>query len=179
MVEGGLKPFNWNKQSRQAAWLLGRTTLRTPAIAAEVGVTPETVRKWHKHPGFKDRVRDYEEEELADARRAKYSRRSDRVFALSTELEQQDEIFKQRATDVTEYERGKQGLETGRVVRQYKGFGNGEFLEIRTEYMVDNATVKERRELLKQLAMELGEWNEKGEEQVDSHISILFTEKEQ
>lgn len=174
------KPLHWSKERKQAAWLLGRTTLRAREIAENVGVSVETLYSWRAHPEFKDAVRKHEEEELEEARRVRYARRSDRILALSHELQQIDEVFTARASDVAPYEADKHGLETGRVVRQYKGFGNGEFLEIKTEYAIDTPAIKEKRELLKQLAQEVGEWNDKPDPNAvtESQITIQFTERE-
>lgn len=55
------------------------------------------------------------------------------------------------------------GGDTGLLVRTEKMIGAGENARVITEYRVDNGTIKEYRETMKQSAIERGEWTEKKE----------------
>src|SRR5690606_31843007 len=107
---------------------------------------------------------------------------SGRIIALDEEIQAIDKIYAARALDFETTGDGKHtGGETGRVVRKRKAIGGGEWTEFITEYEVDTGTMKERRELLKQLAQEMGQWVDKGEivgEGMGGNISIVFEERE-
>lgn len=66
------------------------------------------------------------------------------------------------------------GGETGLLVRQHKVVGVGPMAEAVTEYVADTAVTKERRELHKQAAQELGQWREKHEHTGEDGAPLLI-----
>jgi hypothetical protein len=98
---------------------------------------------------------------LADAHQAAKSAglavRLERVRRLQRLASGLEQIIEERAEDPDMD--GIPGGETGLVIKKIKGIGGADNFREVEEYEPDVATIKELRELHKQIAMELGEWN--------------------
>lgn len=80
------------------------------------------------------------------------ARKAVRIQKLESLCEKLDQVMKERSADESMQE--VPGGKTGLIVREYKG------LDLPV-YKVDTAVIKEVRDLLKQIAIETGEWTEK------------------
>ena len=80
-----------------------------------------------------------------------------RVDMLTDLAERYMQLIRERAEEMA----GEiAGGGTGLLVRTVKTIGTGRNQETITEYRADTAVTKELRETIKQLAIELGQWNE-------------------
>jgi hypothetical protein len=80
-----------------------------------------------------------------------------RVDVLTDIAERYGRLIRERAEEMA----GEiAGGGTGLLVRTTKQIGTGRNAETITEYRADTAVTKELRETIKQLAIELGQWNE-------------------
>lgn len=91
-----------------------------------------------------------------------------RMQRLNRRWEKGHEVIEARAADPAM--QNVPGGPTGLLVRTYKQIGVGRDAETVEEYAVDTATLRELREMEKQAAQELGQWN-------DDHAGQELTQK--
>jgi len=157
------RPFAWTKTRETAAFLVADDRLKDEEIAAKVGVTGRQLDRWKVHPEFAERVREHVAAWKAEIRRRGLAIKERRVESLIRDFE---------ATEVIVQERGKQldqellpddersayagGARTGFIARDWKGKD-----ATAPVYQFDAALMRERRELRRQIAVELGDWVER------------------
>lgn len=162
-------PFDWDGKKETAAYLLGATSNSFREVAKSVDVSVDTMREWRRHPDFQTRVKEYEDEELDEVRRHSYARKSNRVRGMIKQIEDIDAVVQARSRqlvhgELDDPETSMTGVYTGQIVVQKRALGTGEFMEVTTDYTFDALMAKERRESMKHLAQELGQWVEKSEQ---------------
>jgi hypothetical protein len=170
-----------------AARLVAQDTLLDRAIALECGVVKSTLERWKNKPAFRSAVERHRlawrqlilEEGIADKAR--------RIERLQKRWDAIDSVFRQRAQEAAELLRemwdledkeanednplAKQilkeqiamlrenlgaGMDTGIVCRERRSVGDS----VETFFRVDVSTLNEERQIAKQAAIELAQWQE-------------------
>lgn len=109
-------------------------------------------------------VEDLRQRMLESLKRRAISHAEVRVARLNKDWLKLQRVFEARATapemqDVP-------GGETGLLVRNVKGVGQGDKFQLVDVYEVDTASLKELREMEQQAAKELGQWVERNASEV-------------
>lgn len=149
--------FKWTKQRLRAAQLLAEDSLTGEEIAQELGVNRATLHRWSVRPEFAARIAEINEATAAALIKKGVRVKANRLEKLNTAVEKIEALIAARASDM----KTVPGGETGLLVRRKKIIGSGENAQSIDEYQADMAVIKEYRELLKQAAIELGEWTER------------------
>jgi DNA repair exonuclease SbcCD ATPase subunit len=149
--------FEWTAQREQAAQLVADDRLSNDEIAAKVGVSAKQLERWKENLGFMQRVEEHVALWRERIRRHGLAVKERRINSLIADF---------NATEVILEERGKQldgaadaaqdpyagGARTGFITRDFKGKDADT-----PGYSFDAALMRERRELRRQIAQELGE----------------------
>lgn len=156
--------FKWSGKSSEAAQLLAEGSLTHADIAAKVGVSRQTVSRWLQNHEFAACVDSIIDDYRKAVRRRGLAVLERRVDALNDRWVRMRKVIDDRAADPDMAE--VPGGTTGLLVKDYKTVGSGESAVVRTIYSVDTGLLKEIREHEKQAAQELGQWVEKGSQEV-------------
>jgi hypothetical protein len=150
------KPFKWGPVSIKAAVMLAEEKLHEE-IAAQCDVHRATILRWLSNPQFSQRVAELQAVlcQAIVARGAANKVR--RLEKLLDQLACIDRIIAERAAWFETNQPDVPGGGSGLLARDFKKIGH----EIREVHRFDAALSKERREVLKQIAIEKGEWTEK------------------
>ncbi len=146
--------FAWTAPRRRAAFLVAEDTLRDVEIAAQVGVTRRQLTRWKAHPLFAERVAALAAEQDAAVRERGITEKQVRVADMGELRRRLWGILDERAADPLM--QGVPGGTTGLLERRTRVVGAGG--QVAVEYHVDVALVRELRAVLKQAALEMGEW---------------------
>lgn len=150
--------FEWTKPKVEAAELLAARNLPTHEIAERVGIARSTLWEWKRLPEFAARVEEIVEEHRAETRRIGIADKERRLAALNDRWNRLRRVIEERAEDPAVA--AAPGGTTGLMVRQLKSVGAGDSAIVVEEFSVDTGLLKELREVEKQAAVELGQWNE-------------------
>lgn len=145
----------------KAAQLVALDALTDEEIAAQVGISRSTLKRWKAEPEFMADVESFLEAFRAKVRRQGIAILERRVQSLNNRWRRLEEVMRARAEDPSMQH--VPGGNTGLLVRTYKQIGSGESAQIMEEYEVDAALLREFREHEKQAAQELGQWIDKKE----------------
>jgi transcriptional regulator with XRE-family HTH domain len=126
--------FEWTGERERASELLAARNLTHQKIADSVGIARSTLWEWRRIPEFAARVEEITEENRAETRRIGIADKERRLAALNDRWARMRRVIEERADDP----------ETAEVV----------------EFAVDTGLLRELREIEKQAAVELGQWNE-------------------
>lgn len=151
--------FKWDETKETAAVLLAVGELTNEEVAEKVGVDRVTLYRWSLLQEFKDRITANQEEIRKRVFSEGVADLAGRVRRYNKRWNQINRIFEARAADATHA--GVPGWETGLLCHEQKSIGSGELATVIDQYKVDVGTIKEERELAKQAAQELGQWEEK------------------
>ena len=177
--------FEWNTKRDQAAVDVARDQETEEAVATALGVTRMTLWRWKQHPAFQQRVEQHRAEFRAVVRRRGIAVIENRVERLDRDWRKMRAVIESRAEEAKSQRAANEamieealrlgsderqiaklerelpyvapGMESGLVVRDYKG--NGPF--IREVFAVDTGLLAEIRAHEQQAAKELGQWVEK------------------
>jgi hypothetical protein len=130
-------------------------------IAEAVGVSRATIARWKKQPAFIDRVAAIVAATAAALESEGIRMREQRLLAAESDFRRMQQIIDERAGDA-EFA-SVPGWKSGLLVHDVKSIGGGEYATRVDLYKFDAALVKERRELLQHVAIEMGQWTEKRE----------------
>lgn len=149
MIDKGL--FKWDSKKESAAQLIARAELTNEEVAEQVGIGVATLYRWKDYQEFQERVT----ENVAAFREAALKQEIGdlvkRIGRYNKRWQQIDQLIKERSTD--EKNQRVAGGTTGLLAMDIKGEVN--------VWKFDAALLKEERELAKQAAIELGQWQEK------------------
>lgn len=152
--------FTWTGTKSRAAFLCAEDVLTDEQIADDVKIKRSTLSLWKKHPDFESRIAQHVAEIQERVRTEGLGRLDKRKAELEDTVRRINELIEARGADMA----GEiPGGETGLLVRQYKSIGTGPNARQVTEYPVDAALLREKREYLKQIAQDAGQWSEKRE----------------
>jgi len=156
--------FRWTKQLEEAAVLIADGMMTHQEIADKLGVHRVTVTVWNSDPKFKARVAELIEAFRISTLNFAISRREKRVAALQDRWSKLQRVIEERSTNpkLAKVEGGTTGL----IVHNVKGLGKGDDFQLIDLYEVDTGLLKELREHEKQAAQELGQWVEKGSQEL-------------
>ena len=155
-----MDPFPWTEQTELAASLIAQGNLSLEDIAARVGVVRRSLYAWRQNPEFKARVDSEIGEFRNEARRIGIATMERRLSALNDRWNRLRRIIEARADDPDMV--GVPGGSTGLVIiDQIRGVGEGENFRLISTYAVDTGLLREVREIEKQAAIELGQWQVK------------------
>lgn len=156
--------FDWTKPKVEAAELLAARNLPTHEIAERVGIARSTLWEWKRIPEFAARVEEIVEEHRAETRRIGIADKERRLAALNDRWNRLRRVIEERAEDPDMAE--APGGTTGLMVRTIKsvrvsdaGRDEPKTADV-VEFAIDTGLLKEIREIEKQAAVELGQWNE-------------------
>lgn len=159
--------FVWDADSTQAAADLAEG-MRVSEVAARAGIGPGTMKKWREHPEFAARVEEHRKafrELVWNHSIARKEVRIAKLVAVSEGIEDVIEARKKRALQATADAAAKAAAGeigsapfdeelTGLMVEHPTANG--------TEIKFDRGLVAEYRDVLKQVAIEKGEFQEQG-----------------
>lgn len=151
------RPFRWTGRTLTAARLVAEDLLSDHRIAARVGVDRRQLTRWRQHPEFAARVNTLVAAMGERSLRFAIARQHRRVKALNERWEKLKQIVRQRAA--APEMANVPGGTTGLLVRKVKSIGAGDNAREVEEFEVDTGLLKEIRELEKQAAQELGQWD--------------------
>lgn len=157
-MKKGEAEFQWNAKRERAAALVADDSLSDEQIAAELKVGRATLARWKDRPEFIARVREIVESVRAALEAKGIAARQNRIDALNERHELMREVIRQRASA---YQGEGVGGSTGLIVKDVKGIGRGYDFQVVEVYGVDTGLLRELREHEKQMAQELGEWQER------------------
>lgn len=149
-------------QQEEAAALVAADQLTDQEICDELGLkSRKTLWNWKQTQTFTARVDAFKGEVRAAVRASGIAVIENRVAHLADRHRRMQRVIRERAAD--ESFKDVPGGGTGLLLRTYKKVGSGEDSQLVPEYAVDTALLKEMRETEKQVAIELGQWQEKQE----------------
>jgi len=151
--------WTWDENRRLAAQLIAEGELYDAEIAARVGVARQTIWVWRQSPEFLAGVDAEINATNAALRRRRISHVEQRIAALNDRWLRLQRVIAARSTD-PKYVKGAGGG-TGLLAHKIKAVGSGDNTLIVDEFEVDTGLLKELREIEKQAAIELGQWEEK------------------
>lgn len=149
------------EQQVYAARLLAEARDTSEAIAAKIGVTDRTLRRWKADPAFQKKVQEYAEDWRRDARTEGVADPDWRMRELQDHYLRLKRAIEKRGD--SEGMAAVPGGDSGLVTVTYKmetrvdERGN-RVSEPVPEYAIDNATSAEMRAILQQAAIERGQW---------------------
>jgi len=176
--------WHWNETRELAAQLLSDGRYSYDQIGKKVGRDPRNVKRWAARPEFKARVAEHVAKFQAEISKTGLALKSGRIHALKCEAARVLRVYRQRSEDyatATVRDPAKEGGvttfripggDTGLVIPVPKA--GGEML-----YAVDTATMGRYLAVLREIAIEQGEYKQKiehsGAVQVD--LSMLTDEE--
>lgn len=150
--------FEWTPIRIEAAELIAARNLTYTEIAERLEIDRTTLWNWRNDAEFAARVEAITEEYRAETRRIGIADKEKRLAGLNDRRNRLLRVIEARA-DADEYQVAPGGS-TGLLARTLKCLGSGDNATIVAEFAVDTGLLKELRELEKQAAVELGQWNE-------------------
>jgi hypothetical protein len=156
-----IRNFKWTKQNVKAAHLVAANELTHKKIAAEVGVSPRALANWLEVPTYRSFISRLIESTRKQLAQRYVAQQDQRISSYISDFERTDALIKARAADPEMC--AAPGGNTGLLTRDVKSIGSGENAEIVDVYEFDAALMRERRELRKAVAEELGQIVQKHE----------------
>ena len=161
--------FAWTEQTRNAASLLAQASMTRVQVAARLGVDERTVRRWLERDEFRARVDEIGAEIAAEVKRIGVATVIGRVRAMNDRWERMRLVIDERGAEpgMANVPGGSSGLLVRKLKRVSVENDEDEGKKTRTievcEYEVDTGLLRELREIEKQAAQELGQWQIKVE----------------
>lgn len=154
--------FAWSPQRENAALWWAQAQMSIDEIAAKVGVDRRTLFTWRQHPDFQARCNAERDAITAEIRRVGIADKNNRLANLNHLYKLHAKLVNDRADDkqLADAPGGTTGLvviDVKRVSLDSDDPKGAKTTEV-AEYPYDPAVSREMRELMKQMAIELGEW---------------------
>jgi hypothetical protein len=165
------RPFRWTGRRLLAARLIAEDLLSDVKIAAKVGVDRRQLARWKNHADFLAKVKDLVTAMGERSLRFAVARRHRRVKAMNDRWRRLKRVVRERAAapEMANVPGGKTGL----LVRKVKSIGGGESAREVEEFEVDTGLLREIRDLEKQVAQELGQWETgKGDDRPNVNLNV-------
>lgn len=151
--------WNWDENRRRAAELVADGELSDAQIGDRIGVTRQAIWQWRRVPEFMARVDQHINDTNAALRKRRISHVEQRVAAYNDRWLRLQRVIEARSTDPNCLKGA--GGDTGLLAHKVRMIGSGENAMPVDEFEVDTGLLKELREIEKQAAIELGQWEEK------------------
>jgi hypothetical protein len=158
----------WN----QAARFVAEGELEHGAIAARVGIAPNTLWRWRQNPKFAVRVTKYSDRINESVPSPAITHRARRLERLNRDWFRLQAIIDERAADPSM--EGVPGGKTGLIVRKVKRLLSGDRATLVSEYTIDCRILRELRRIEKQAALECGQWEPMVNEETACSVSALI-----
>lgn len=150
-----IPPFKWSHQKESAALLLAtEPNLTIPQVAQRAGCSPRAIDGWKVRPEFQGRIKELFDTWCKQIRSKGIALKERRLLSY---LEAYEAIQVIKADRAAEYAESGLGGKSGYVVKEMKTVAG----EPVAHFVFDRALMAEERELKKQLAIELGEFEQK------------------
>jgi hypothetical protein len=153
-------PWVWTKDREKAAQMVADVQWTGEDIGEKVGVHRVTIERWKRCPEFQERVTQIIDSYKTKIRRQGQAIKERRVQSLIDDFNATTRILRERGLDAEWMDEhgnvnsdGGPGGVTGFIAREYQ--------DRKSVYKFDAALMKSRMELRRQIAIELGEWEEK------------------
>ncbi len=131
--------------------------LRT--AAERLGLDVSTLTAWTRVPAFRARVAEVRAAVLQATQDVLVAEKAARLRVINDLVVKALNLIAARAQDPELA--NVPGYATGLLVRKFQGVGRGADFRLVEEYVTDTSLITAIRELLKQAAIEVGEWNDK------------------
>lgn len=154
-----MRQFRWTKTKAKAAQLFAAGDLVSAEIASRCKVDPATLFRWKKHPSFIRKLAQYVSRYESDILDQGIALKRKRVQILNTQCYRLLKLIDDRAEDVAM--QGTPGGTTGLLVKETRTVYAGKNTIVTERFDVDPIPIREIREHLKQVAQELGQWEQK------------------
>jgi hypothetical protein len=153
-----------------AARLVAEDQLSDVKIAAKVGIERRQLTRWRQHPEFAAKVNALIAAMGERSMRFAVARKHRRVKAMNERWRKLKQIMRERAAapDMA----GVPGGKTGLLVRKVKSIGTGKHAREIEEFEVDTGLLKEIRDLEREVALELGQRDAKGDDRPNINLNI-------
>jgi predicted transcriptional regulator len=161
--------FTWTPEKEIAAMELSVGGKANYEVAELLGVTPVCVAQWKQKPEFQERMKENFKEFRQRVMSEGIADRINRIKRLNLRWNQLNSVFEKRAKDPF-FKDSVPGWDTGLMTHEQKSIGSGDLATVIDVYRVDVATIKEEREIAKQAAQELGQWEEKTRHTIDTSL---------
>lgn len=159
-----MSSFKWTKRSEQAALLLAEDKQSDARIAAAIGITERTLRRWKCVPEFRARVASLVAEFREAIRGRGIAEWQNRMDAYNDRWARMQQVIEERAKQHANIDElaasAAAGASTGLMVLTIRFLAGGGRVE---EWAVDTGLLKEMRETERQAAIEAHQWAEKHE----------------
>lgn len=144
--------FRWTPEKERAAVMFGTEDISIPEVAARIHVASRTVDFWKAKPEFKARIAQHFEAWKASIYQKGIAQKERRILTYLEDYERIQTIRRERAVAYAAGPGGK----TGDIVLEYKTIAGSSV----AHYAYDRALAAEAREIKKQLAIELGQFEQ-------------------
>jgi hypothetical protein len=132
------------------------------------------IQTWRKNPVFAARVEELIEENREEARRISLINQEQRLRAMDDRWRRLQGVIEARAAH-PDYQEAPGG-NTGMLCHSLRVVGSGESARVVAEFAVDNALLRELRELEKQAAIEVGDWQAATPESTE--IRVVYEDRD-
>jgi hypothetical protein len=170
-----LEPWTWTKKREDAAKLMCQG-VSDVLIARKLNVNPRSIARWKDRDEFNERRTELMAELTLKVKREFLANKSGRIQSLVEDFNALSLILNERGIDCEWLDEagkprksGAPGGSTGYLAREYQSRDTADVMHEgkpakvtspKAVYKFDSAIMRERRELRKQIAIELGEWEE-------------------
>jgi hypothetical protein len=170
-----LEPWTWTKKREDAAKLMCQG-VSDVLIARKLNVNPRSIARWKDRDEFNERRTELMAELTLKVKREFLANKSGRIQSLVEDFNALSLILNERGIDCEWLDEagkprksGAPGGSTGYLAREYQSRDTADVMHEgkpakvtspKAVYKFDSAIMRERRELRKQIAIELGEWGE-------------------
>jgi hypothetical protein len=151
--------FKFTGKRLKAIELVAQDVLSDAQIAEHLKINKVTLERWKKHSVFAAAVEGAAAALAEEIRKEGIAHKQTRLDSYVSDFERLSKLIEARAAD-DDTKKGPGG-DTGLIVRSQKGIGGGENYLVVETFEFDHALIKSRLELRKQIAQELGEWEDK------------------
>jgi hypothetical protein len=167
-------PWAWNASRELAAQLVADGQLENTVIAARAGVTASSFERWKLQPEFAARVADHVAAFRKRITASGIATKEGRIAVLKARAAAIRGMLHARGTNpAMAMAFGSTVMQKGIQVKKLKSIGSGPFAREVEEYAVDTGTLSEERDILKQVAIEMGDWQTKSQIEVIEGPSLV------
>ncbi len=153
--------FRWTDKREKAAVDIAEGRLTDAQIAANLGISRQTLATWKRVPEFQARLSGITEAYRAAVLSHGISLVENRVAAKHDRWLKIKQLILARASDPVMLD--VPGGDTGLLIRQIKSIGFGKDSKIVEEFVSDTALLRALNDLEKEAAQDLGQWADRHE----------------
>lgn len=148
-------PFAWSAAQEKAAVLLAEGSMSQISVAAEVGVTRQTVGKWMQQPEYQAHVAAVRAEMIERVKITGIANKESRLLAYADRHQRLRELYLSRARSNAKSE--VPGMATGLLSSDITETSYDDRTVVYESHTLDRHLLREMRELEKLIATEMGD----------------------